>query len=102
MSYFKLYQEGILAKRIARLKAMFSPCRLCPRECGAKRLEGETGQCGAGEHVHISGYGPHFGEEPPLVGRVGSGTIFFAYCSLHCVFVKTLILAAVTEAAASV
>ena len=86
MSYFKLYQEGILAKRIARLKAMLSPCRLCPRECGAKRLDGETGQCGAGEHVHISGYGPHFGEEPPLVGRGGSGTIFFAYCSLHCVF----------------
>ena len=65
---------------------MLNPCRLCPRECGVKRLEGETGECGAGKHVHISGYGAHFGEESPLVGRGGSGTIFFAFCSLRCVF----------------
>ena len=75
-----------LHDRIKRLKERLSPCDICPRECGADRLGGETGQCGAGKEVAISGYGPHFGEERPLVGRGGSGTIFFAFCSLRCVF----------------
>lgn len=65
-----------LHDRIKRLKERLSPCDICPRECGADRLGGETGQCGAGKEVAISGYGPHFGEERPLVGRGGSGTIF--------------------------
>ena len=75
-----------LQEKIKRLQERLSPCDICPRECGADRLGGETGQCGAGKEVAISGYGPHFGEEPPLVGRGGSGTIFFAFCSLRCVF----------------
>lgn len=72
--------------RIESLKELLAECSLCPRECGADRQNGERGKCGAGQSVEISGYGPHFGEEPPLVGGGGSGTIFFAHCSLRCVF----------------
>ncbi|HHY40126.1 MAG TPA: radical SAM protein [Syntrophaceticus sp.] len=86
MSYIELYKSGELAKKISVLKEFLEPCRLCPRECGASRLSGERGQCGAGKNAEISGFGPHFGEEPPLVGGGGSGTIFFAFCSLRCVF----------------
>ena len=75
-----------LREKIKRLRERLSSCDICPRECGADRLGGQTGQCGAGKEVAISGYGPHFGEERPLVGRGGSGTIFFAFCSLRCVF----------------
>lgn len=86
MSYLDLYQTGELARRTADLKELLEPCKLCPRECGASRISGERGECGAGKEAEISGFGPHFGEEPPLVGRRGSGTIFFAFCSLRCVF----------------
>ncbi len=65
---------------------MLSPCRLCPRNCKAMRLEGQTGFCGIGREAVVSSYGPHFGEERPLVGRHGSGTIFFAGCNLGCLF----------------
>ncbi len=86
MSYLELYKTGELAQRITELKELLEPCRLCPRECGASRISGERGECGAGQEAEISGFGPHFGEEPPLVGKGGSGTIFFAFCSLRCVF----------------
>ncbi|MFY9141165.1 MAG: radical SAM protein [Thermacetogeniaceae bacterium] len=86
MSYIDLYRTGELVKMVSVLKESLEPCRLCPRECGASRLSGERGQCGAGKDAEISGFGPHFGEEPPLVGGGGSGTIFFAFCSLRCVF----------------
>ena len=76
----------LLRQKAEQLKELLGECRLCPRECRAERLEGERGRCGAGEAVEISGYGPHFGEEPPLVGEGGSGTIFFSFCSLRCVF----------------
>ncbi|MGB2814572.1 MAG: radical SAM protein [Dehalococcoidales bacterium] len=61
-------------------------CHLCARNCGVDRLNGESGQCHTTNEVIVSSFGPHFGEEAPLVGRCGSGTIFFAYCNLHCVF----------------
>ena len=72
--------------RVERLNELLEPCRICPRECGALRISGERGECGAGKEIEISSFGPHHGEEGPLVGRGGSGTIFFAFCSLHCVF----------------
>jgi putative pyruvate formate lyase activating enzyme len=86
MGYLELYQTGELARRTADFKKLLEPCRLCPRKCGASRISGERGECGAGRDAEISDYGPHFGEEPPLVGKGGSGTIFFAFCSLRCVF----------------
>ena len=54
--------------------------------CHANRLKDELGQCRTGERAVVSSYGPHFGEEAPLVGKCGSGTIFFVHCNLHCVF----------------
>jgi putative pyruvate formate lyase activating enzyme len=61
-------------------------CRLCPRECGARRLDGKRGFCGASSRLVVAAWHPHFGEERPLVGRGGSGTVFFTHCSLRCVF----------------
>jgi putative pyruvate formate lyase activating enzyme len=85
-SYIKAYKENILSDRIGRALAILESCVLCPRKCKVNRLEGETGFCRTGRHATVSSYGPHFGEEAPLVGRYGSGTIFFAYCNLLCVF----------------
>jgi len=65
---------------------MLEECCLCPRHCGINRLAGKSGKCHITTQVMVSSYGPHFGEEAPLVGRHGSGTIFFTYCNLRCVF----------------
>ncbi len=61
-------------------------CRLCPRECQVNRLRGEVGYCKAPSELMVSSAFPHFGEEPPLVGYHGSGTIFLTHCSLRCIF----------------
>ncbi|MGB9902936.1 radical SAM protein [Methanothrix sp.] len=61
-------------------------CEICPRRCGVNRIEGELGFCRTGRLAKVSSAGPHYGEEPPLVGYHGSGTIFFAGCNLACVF----------------
>ena len=61
-------------------------CVLCPRRCGADRTAGETGFCGLPGHLVVDCALPHLGEEPPLSGRYGSGTIFFSSCNLRCVF----------------
>jgi len=65
---------------------MLEACCVCPRRCGVNRLASESGKCHITNEVMVSSYGPHFGEEAPLVGRYGSGTIFFTYCNLRCVF----------------
>ena len=69
-----------------KARSMLKECHLCPRSCGVNRLAGESGKCRTTSQAVVSSYGPHFGEEAPLVGRHGSGTIFFAYCNLRCVF----------------
>jgi putative pyruvate formate lyase activating enzyme len=84
--YLTLHRAGKLKPRGERLHAMMESCRLCPRECGAARLAGKRGFCEASAHLEVSSFHPHFGEERPLVGRGGSGTIFFTHCSLRCVF----------------
>ena len=71
---------------IRELKAVLRSCEMCPRLCRVNRLAGELGFCGVGAEPVISSAGPHFGEEPPLVGCGGSGTIFFTGCNLGCVF----------------
>ena len=63
-----------------------SPCRLCPRNCGADRLAGNTGVCGVTAAYRIARCAPHMWEEPPISGRNGSGTVFFSGCNLRCVF----------------
>jgi len=84
--YIELHRNGELKKRGQNLWNRMENCDLCPRYCEANRLRGERGDCKANSTLEISSYGPHFGEEPELVGRNGSGTIFFTNCSLLCVF----------------
>lgn len=85
-SYIKLYESGELVERSSALKEILKRCELCPRKCGANRLSGEKGFCRSGANAMVSSAGPHFGEESPLVGRYGSGTIFLTNCNLGCVF----------------
>jgi putative pyruvate formate lyase activating enzyme len=85
-SYLTLYESGELDDRIARLYKVLEACELCPRKCRVNRLEGEEGVCRSGKDLMISSYGPHFGEEPPLVGVGGSGTLFLTKCNLLCVY----------------
>ncbi len=67
--------------------SLISPaCRLCPRGCRIDRMAGKTGLCKTADRAIVASYGPHFGEESPLVGRNGSGTIFFSSCNLLCSF----------------
>lgn len=65
---------------------MLKNCRVCPHECGVDRASGELGLCRIGRQARVASHGPHFGEESPLVGQNGSGTIFFEGCNLLCVF----------------
>ena len=84
-AYLKLHRTGELRKRGEELWEILKDCRLCPRECGLNRHEGE-GFCHGSSQLVIAEHHPHFGEEAPLVGRKGSGTIFFSNCGLRCVF----------------
>ncbi len=74
------------ADRLAAANRLLSPCALCPRECRVDRLAGETGFCHGGALARVASHGPHFGEEAPLVGHGGSGTIFLSGCNLGCIF----------------
>ncbi len=85
-AYLRLERTGELAERARALWAIYKSCRLCPRQCGVNRLKGEKGVCQATSRVKVSSAHPHFGEEKPLVGRGGSGTIFFSHCNLRCCF----------------
>lgn len=85
-AYNKLCENGELHERVEQANKILESCRLCPHQCGVNRIEGELGVCKTGDEAIISSYGPHFGEEPPLVGLYGSGTIFFTSCNLKCVF----------------
>jgi putative pyruvate formate lyase activating enzyme len=84
--YVGLAQSGELEKRVEEALWLLAGCSICPHACAVDRGKGGRGYCRAGLLAKVSGFGPHFGEEPPLVGRGGSGTIFFSYCSLRCVF----------------
>lgn len=81
-AYIALLASGELAERAQQLQAILRDCTLCPRCCHANRLQGEIGKCRSTAEAIISSAGPHFGEEPELVGLGGSGTIFFTNCNL--------------------
>jgi putative pyruvate formate lyase activating enzyme len=85
-AYAKLEREGRLQKKVEEAYAIFEQCRLCPRECRVNRLKGEKGFCGAPAKPMVFSAHPHFGEEMPLVGHSGSGTLFFSNCNLRCIF----------------
>lgn len=79
-------KEEELDRRIEKAYKLLSSCEVCPHKCRVNRLKGEQGICRSGEEVIVSSYNAHFGEEPPLVGHFGSGTIFFTNCNLKCVY----------------
>jgi putative pyruvate formate lyase activating enzyme len=85
-AYEKLEKEGKLDQRIKKAYSIFQRCQLCPRQCGVNRQKGEKGFCRAPAKAMVYSYHPHFGEEVPLVGDNGSGTIFFSNCNLRCIF----------------
>jgi hypothetical protein len=76
-SHIALQKSGELERRADAVSAILASCVVCPRKCNVNRLAGELGKCCASKQAIISGYGPHFGEEPPLVASGGSGTTFF-------------------------
>ncbi|MCF8086347.1 MAG: radical SAM protein [Desulfohalobiaceae bacterium] len=89
-----------LRQRRDKAVEILRACRLCPRQCGMNRLEGERGFCQTQSAAPIASYHLHFGEEQPLVGGNGSGTIFFAGCNLGCVFCQNYDVSRGADAAA--
>ncbi len=85
-SYLKLHRNGILKERAEQIEEILEDCTLCPNECHVNRINGEYGICRSGILPVVSSFSPHFGEEPVLTGRGGSGTIFFTNCNLTCIF----------------
>ncbi len=84
-AYLELFCSGELKHRVAMAYARLEACDICARECGVnRRLSSEGAGCNTGQRAVVSSHGPHFGEEEPLVGSGGSGTIFFSWCNLKC------------------
>ena len=96
-AYQELHESGELSRRIDQAMAILECCELCPRRCRVDRLRGELGKCRIGYRAMVSSYGPHFGEEVPLVGKRGSGTIFFTYCNLRCIFCQNYAISQLGE-----
>jgi putative pyruvate formate lyase activating enzyme len=85
VAYQKIPKEELWQKvRIA--EEILKECTLCPRNCKVDRTSGNKGFCRTGDKPYVASWGPHFGEERPLVGRFGSGTIFFSFCNLGCIY----------------
>ena len=84
--YCELSETGILKDRVSQAAALLEDCTVCPRACHVDRTTGETGFCRTGALAQVTSFGPHFGEEPELVGCGGSGTIFMSHCNLACEF----------------
>jgi len=85
-SYKNRLSTGELSVRVEAAYRHLEKCDVCPLACGANRLEGKLGVCKTGQLAQVSSFGPHHGEEDPLRGQNGSGTIFFARCNLGCAF----------------
>lgn len=84
--YHALYESGELLRRIREGYRRLAACDLCPHRCGSNRIRGEQGRCRSGLLPRIASANLHRGEEPPISGSTGSGTIFFSGCTLRCVF----------------
>ena len=83
-SYQKILSTKELASRVAEAYEHLSICDVCAWECPVDRRAGKIGVCQTGINARVSSYGPHMGEEDPLRGWRGSGTIFFTRCNLRC------------------
>jgi len=86
MRYVDLYNSGELLRRVKMAYDRLRSCDLCPHDCRVNRLEGETGVCRSGAQPRLASANVHRGEEPPISGTRGSGTIFFSNCNLRCRF----------------
>lgn len=84
--YRTLLRSGELYERVERARRVLAACRVCPRHCDVNRLEGELGTCLVGAKALVASAAPHHGEEFPIRGWYGSGTIFFAGCNLRCLY----------------
>lgn len=84
--YLRLFESGELERRLKLAREEMECCHLCPRDCDVNRLNNEIGVCKTGRYAVVSSHFPHFGEEDCLRGSRGSGTIFFSWCNLRCVF----------------
>ncbi len=84
-SYLNLSEDEWLT-RINKAFEMLSDCRVCPHKCGVNRLKDEKGYCKTGRYAIVADYFPHRGEEKPIRGKRGSGTVFFSYCNMRCVY----------------
>ncbi len=89
-SYLALSESGELEQRGEEAFGLLTSCTVCPRNCSVDRTGDERGYCGSGLLPKVASYGPHFGEEAPLVGRHGSGTIFLSNCNMRCVFCQNI------------
>lgn len=85
-AYLELSESGELARRTGKAYAAMRSCMLCPRNCGVNRIKNEKGFCRTGKICKVASSNLHFGEEPPITGHRGSGTIFFSHCNLRCIF----------------
>ena len=85
-SYLALLRKGVFERRVEELERLLERCTVCPKDCLNNRLNNEIAACYSGRMPIVSSYTPHFGEEPPLVGTMGAGNIFFGNCNLRCVY----------------
>jgi len=86
MKYVDLHTSGELLQRVRQAYSRLRRCDLCPHRCGADRMQGDLGRCRSGFGLRIASANLHRGEEPPISGTRGSGTIFFSGCTLRCRF----------------
>lgn len=86
VSYIELFHKGILEERIKTLENIYQECTLCPHQCKVNRFKTKQGFCQTGHLPTIDSASAHFGEEAPLVGKNGSGTIFFSGCNMRCIY----------------
>ena len=85
-NYLKLYQEGTLQKKAEMLFKALRDCDICPRNCRVNRLDNALGFCKTAKFAKVYSYFSHYGEEPAISGKNGSGTIFFSHCNLRCLY----------------
>ena len=85
-AYLEAYESGELRRKVDEGLEALARCRVCPRDCDVDRRADERAVCHTGRHAQVASASPHFGEEDVLRGWRGSGTIFFSWCNLRCVF----------------
>ncbi len=98
-AYVALYRSGELQARAETAVDGLKDCHVCPRDCGVDRLANKQATCKTGRYAIVSSYFPHMGEEDPLRGWRGSGTIFFSMCNLRCVFCQNFDISQVKSGA---